>query len=205
MTAPRSSSNTQKTSLAEMMAHPSQQPPSPLQPVPSHIHWPVVAATALPCLLFVGIIIALLVRTENSGGRGILSAWRSAEVVVVQNTTSPKEAEDGPAEPAIPSPESTPLAPEPEVALRPARLTLPGKVNLPDREDDDPPAQIGQAPAAPAGEPEPADKAGPACQRFGTAVDFVASQMEASRQALVQDKLMFVLHISGNFEEARFT
>lgn len=204
MTAPRSSHNKHKTSLAEMMAaHPPQRP-QPAQPR-RHIHWPVVAATALPCLLFVSIVVAILGRTENSGVRGDLSAWRSAEVIVVQNTTSPKEAEDAPPEPTSPSLESKPVASEPEVALRPAPLMLPAKVQVPDREPADPPAQIAQAPAPPAGEPEPADKAGAACQRFGTAVDFVASQMEASRQALVQDKLMFVLHISGNFEEARFT
>lgn len=204
MIAPRSSRNPHKTSLAEVMAaHPPQrpQPPQPRR----HIHWPVVAATALPCLLFVGIVIALLGRTEHASGRGSLSAWRSAEVIVVQNTTSPQGAEDAPAEPTTSSPESKPLAAEPEVALRPAPLMLPAKVQVPDREHADPPAQIARAPAPLAGEPEPADKAGAACQRFGTAVDFVASQMEASRQALVEDKLMFVLHISGNFEEARFT
>jgi hypothetical protein len=43
------------------------------------------------------------------------------------------------------------------------------------------------------------------CGRYGTAVQFVDSPAEAARQAKSQEKLVFVLHLSGLFEEPRFT
>jgi hypothetical protein len=39
----------------------------------------------------------------------------------------------------------------------------------------------------------------------GTAVDFARNPQEAGRLAKEQRKLLFLLHVSGNFEEARFT
>jgi hypothetical protein len=40
---------------------------------------------------------------------------------------------------------------------------------------------------------------------FGTKVDFVDSPKEAAAQAKKEEKLVFVLHVSGNFEDPRFT
>jgi hypothetical protein len=40
---------------------------------------------------------------------------------------------------------------------------------------------------------------------YGTTVDFVDSPADAAQQALKERKLLFVMHISGNFEDARFT
>ena len=40
---------------------------------------------------------------------------------------------------------------------------------------------------------------------FGTSVDFVDSPKEAAALARQQEKLVFVLHVSGNFEDPRFT
>src|SRR6516164_3518738 len=45
-----------------------------------------------------------------------------------------------------------------------------------------------------------ADSAG-SCGRFGTAVTFVDSPSEAARRALKEEKLVFVLHVSGLFED----
>jgi hypothetical protein len=42
-------------------------------------------------------------------------------------------------------------------------------------------------------------------ETFGTAVEFVRNPVEATRAAGQQRKLAFLLHVSGNFEEARFT
>jgi hypothetical protein len=36
-------------------------------------------------------------------------------------------------------------------------------------------------------------------------VDFLGSQAEAAREARRERKLLFVLHISGNFEDSKFT
>lgn len=43
------------------------------------------------------------------------------------------------------------------------------------------------------------------CNRFGTTIDFVSSPTVAFRDAVKAKKLVLVLHISGNFEEAKFT
>jgi hypothetical protein len=43
------------------------------------------------------------------------------------------------------------------------------------------------------------------CDTFGTSVQFEASPSAAARRALKEEKLVFVLHVSGNFEESEFT
>jgi hypothetical protein len=40
---------------------------------------------------------------------------------------------------------------------------------------------------------------------FGTNVKFVKSPSDAARQARNEEKLVFVLHVSGQFEEPDFT
>jgi hypothetical protein len=71
------------------------------------------------------------------------------------------------------------------------------------------PAQAAALPAAPAAAPEGICLAG--CQEpgreetFGTAVAFVRNTTEAGRIADQQHKLLFLLHVSGNFEDTGFT
>ena len=43
------------------------------------------------------------------------------------------------------------------------------------------------------------------CGKFGTQVNFVETPSEAARQALKEQKLVFVLHVSGHFEDPRLT
>ena len=49
------------------------------------------------------------------------------------------------------------------------------------------------------------DKASEGACGFGTAVEFVDTPREAAQQAKKDGKLVFVLHVSGNFEDPRFT
>jgi hypothetical protein len=51
----------------------------------------------------------------------------------------------------------------------------------------------------------PAPARTPGCQQCGTAVDFYDSPAIANKNALKDDKLVFVLHVAGNFEEPGFT
>jgi hypothetical protein len=51
----------------------------------------------------------------------------------------------------------------------------------------------------------PADKTEGTCSTFGTSVEFVDSPSIAATQAKKEQKLVFVLHVSGNFEDPRFT
>ena len=48
-------------------------------------------------------------------------------------------------------------------------------------------------------------KPGEERETFGTAVAFARNPLEAARLARAERKLTFILHVSGNFEEARFT
>ena len=43
------------------------------------------------------------------------------------------------------------------------------------------------------------------CGEYGTSVTFAESPAEAAKQALKKEKLVFVLHVSGLFEESDYT
>jgi hypothetical protein len=43
------------------------------------------------------------------------------------------------------------------------------------------------------------------CGDHGTAVKFVTTPSEAAKLALKEEKLVFVLHVSGDFEDPDFT
>jgi hypothetical protein len=49
------------------------------------------------------------------------------------------------------------------------------------------------------------EKEGASCGSHGTQVSFVDTPKEAAAQAKKEEKLVFVLHVSGNFEDPRFT
>ena len=51
----------------------------------------------------------------------------------------------------------------------------------------------------------PAPAARPDREAFATTVAFVRNPQEAARVAKKEDKLTFLLHLSGNFEEPGFT
>ncbi len=51
--------------------------------------------------------------------------------------------------------------------------------------------------------PKPAEEA--PCGEFGTSLHFEKSPSEAARKALKDEKLVFVLHISGHFDDTAFT
>lgn len=57
--------------------------------------------------------------------------------------------------------------------------------------------------AAQAADKKPAEEA--TCGDHGTSVHFEKTPSEAARKALKEEKLVFVLHISGYFEDADFT
>ena len=43
------------------------------------------------------------------------------------------------------------------------------------------------------------------CGNYGTSVEFVSNPSEAARLAKKDQKLVFVLHVSGHFEDPKFT
>jgi len=60
-------------------------------------------------------------------------------------------------------------------------------------------------PAARCANTEPSADAASPYKTYGTAVRFVDSPEKAAKMALKDDKLLFVLHVAGNFEDDKFT
>jgi len=52
---------------------------------------------------------------------------------------------------------------------------------------------------------EKIEKPQKSCGSHGTTIDFLDTPKEAAAQAKKEGKLVFVLHVSGNFEDPRFT
>jgi hypothetical protein len=102
---------------------------------------------------------------------------------------------------------TTAAAPTAEVAAATIVPAATVAVSLPAPAPEVPAAD--ETPAPPAGPvaPQPLAQAEPrpAGQTYGTRVTFLASPEEAMRVARRERKLVFVLHVSGNFEEACFT
>jgi hypothetical protein len=59
--------------------------------------------------------------------------------------------------------------------------------------------------SAPQAQTKPAEHPQGGCGSYGTHVDFVSTPSEAARQAKKEQKLVFVLHVSGHFEDPKFT
>ncbi len=77
-----------------------------------------------------------------------------------------------------------------QVALKPP------EEEFPTWDDDWPP------PPAPVKAPQ---KTLPPCETYGTSIEFARNPSEGARRASQERKLMFVLHLSGNFEDSKFT
>jgi hypothetical protein len=62
-------------------------------------------------------------------------------------------------------------------------------------------------PAVPVPEVKPVEKvkSKPSCGSHGTSVNFLKTPQAAAERALKEEKLVFVLHVSGNFENPKFT
>ena len=65
-------------------------------------------------------------------------------------------------------------------------------------------APVVQKPILPASE-LPLEDDVPNWEKYGTQVAFVGNPVDAARQATKERKLLFVLHLSGNFEDKQFT
>ena len=60
--------------------------------------------------------------------------------------------------------------------------------------------------ASPAAADPKNDASEPAtCGEYGTSVHFEKTPSDAAKKALKEEKLVFVLHVSGNFEDSEFT
>lgn len=187
------------------------------------VYWPAVAAAALLSLFVLTGLLAWLaahpgsrssappalafraVETKPASLREAVRAPLPREEPAALTTPAAPSAPENPApatevkEPAlVDTPAPPPLAPEPP-AQQEAKADETPEVPVPP-EPQEPiltPAKQLLAAQAPA----------PVCaaERYGTRVDFLNNPQVAARQARTQAKLIFLLHVSGNFEDNCFT
>jgi len=166
---------------------------------------------------------ALLVSTAAAVFVGLaLTAWslsRSAPPPTIQPLTVAALPQAAPAIPVAPAPAAV-EAREDSARPEPLRNTPMATGLLAEPAPAMPEAVVAAAPVAPAPPPPlpvaaarellVADKPVACAQcakggSYGTSLEFADSPTEAAKQAAKQNKLMFVVHISGNFEDDKFT
>jgi hypothetical protein len=155
------------------------------------VHWPVVILAAVPCLLFVGAVIALLALVPKSRTTVARSVHAAPEAATPTN---------GPAA-------------SPTDGFASAEITIPAHhamaaiSDLPVLGVPEPPVGAPIVPVEPKNDIVPVkpekEKEKDGC--FGTAVNFLASPAEAFTVAKKEKRLTLILHVSGNFEDSGFT
>ena len=210
---------------AELSAPPGAAPISPVSrqvssvalPPPRGLSWGMLAvAVTLGLLLITGLTLSALAfrprdpaptphlapaqttRFEIPAVPTVLAASKSetpAPVLVAQISPPPAAVE--------PQPAPAPLKETPPPAV--AELVPAVQAKLAPPPEPAPPEPPVPAPAPP---PEPAPPQPPPAAEStscGTSVHFVASPQAAARRAEEEGKLVFTLHVSGNFEDPGFT
>jgi hypothetical protein len=155
-----------------------------------------VAAAAVPAVL---LTVGVAAWAAKQPARPAKPAKVPLYVAAVDPGPAEGPAADAPPTPPADGPEAPPAAP-PE-ATRDADAGAPAAVApaVP------PPPEPAAPTPAPAAAPTPAPAAACSAETFGTGVDFVSSPAEAYRRAKADGKLVFLLHVSGNFEDSCFT
>jgi len=167
------------------------------------IVWPL--ATVLTMFAALAFVTGTLVFAASTGS-GVVPQALNSEVAVAPATseapTAPAMSEPAPAESPIVAAELQSKRREPATgpdwaALLGPELDALASVKAPAKEVEKPePANVGRVPA----------KVKPVLAgTCGTAIDFVSNLAEAAARAKQEHKLLFVLHVSGNFEEPGFT
>jgi hypothetical protein len=166
---------------------------------PGLVYWPAVAAAGTVALvLLTGLFVWVAVHpvaartVDNSAPQAILQPAPEPPVVVEVTAVEPQ------------TPESPPHK---HTSVHRAAS---GHRTPAERAPEEPKKE---APFAPAPEelkkeaaPPPGPRAArPAGENYGTSVLFLSNPEEAARLAREENKLLFVLHVSGNFEDSCFT
>jgi hypothetical protein len=92
-----------------------------------------------------------------------------------------------------------------DVAVAEAKAAQARQIIVPEYAAKLPVREINFAPPAPDDKDAACPVGQPAQETFGTSVAFVRNPSEAAKVAKQQHKLLFILHVSGNFEESKFT
>ncbi len=187
------------------------RPPFPLEGMGARrsdglalIDWPVVAVAAAFALLFVVGLTMTAWLLEFRSGFASAGGAQTSETSITPARVYEEQEEVLASVPASSrgfEPSPNPPGPFPEreggeVFLpSPLRGGAGGEVNSKPNPPAPFPAREGGGTSAPAN----------SRQTFGTSVEFVSRPALAARQARDDQKLLYVLHLSGNFENDRFT
>jgi hypothetical protein len=160
--------------------------PAAQQPL---LNWKPVAFAGLVAVLLVAGVLAWAVQNPPDRRGPAIPAEEVRPTVA-----EVRDVEPAPAEPAEPV--------EPIMAVVVQGLPqTPGQQPVPAPVETRAPARV--EPPVPA--PAPLHLAAPACERFGTSVEFDPNPTRAAKRAAETQRLLVVLHISGNFEVSGFT
>jgi hypothetical protein len=196
---------------------PAPVPAAPGIPTKRAIYWrSVIGVGSLVWLLIAGLIAGPYIRQLSPRPEihpfhflaASLATWsnsvrtaQTAEPVAAPTTTLPVAMNDKPAAEVVKKPSPVKPAQEVKETSQPQPPKEKAPANPPPVPPDDPKAQ---APSLPATEFTHSDEPA-SCQNYGTQVAFVSNPAEAAQRALKEHKLLFLLHLSGNFEDAAFT
>jgi hypothetical protein len=164
------------------------------------IYWRVVlAAGGFAWVVVAGTIGLLCAANFSTAERKIEAAVTpqeeyafAPEAVVDQKLGNKLESKEGPAEISTKKPAAT----EPTPSFTKAPTSPPLPANLQEKVVSEPLLPVSEQ-ALPHRSTD--------FDKFGTQVAFAGSPAEAAHLALKERKLLFVLHLSGNFEDAKFT
>jgi hypothetical protein len=168
----------------------SPQQSQPPTPRPRRlVYWPAVGIVALVVWLLVGGLLWLLYQDGQAA-----TAAMAGEPVQLAQATPPGITDASVLMESSTQPGADGTAPFVSVPLS-ARFPQDGL---------NPAEKITPARQLPASELS-SGRENVACETYGTQVSFLSNPADAARRAAKEHKLLFVLHLSGNFEEARFT
>jgi hypothetical protein len=193
-----------------ILARGHRPPPIAVHQRNSLFFWPPVMFAAVGSFCFASalvVLFALLPRHERSGP-------------VIDSDSALAAVEPARTEPATTAPSTPPtpvVAETPESPLKDSPAETPRPESPPSKADPSPfPVDDAKLPAPSPKVPEPdstpvtklldpSRPKTPGCQQYGTQVDFFDNPAEAIKRAKKEEKLLFVLHVAGNFEEPGFT
>jgi hypothetical protein len=179
---------------------------TPCPPAPKHepprdpvVYWPpiVIAGAAAFAVMFVGIVTAALVSlvpAGNTGGTTAVAGVNPHPVAMVSDAENDSTSTQAATVDSSAAAALSPIQVDPSAAIKPPE---------PEPSRADPalaPDLIGGGACAGAACAAPAGGG-----RYGTAIAFVDNPADAGAQALKDKKLLFMLHVAGAFEEAKFT
>jgi hypothetical protein len=159
------------------------------------LNWTVVAGAAGSAVMLVGIVLIWIATHPDKRGRAATTRSEPVAVAPIETPVAPIVAPEFIDVDNLKEKEPIPALTTPavEVAVRPARAPAPG------------PAAVEPEPVRGPFQVAAVADAASVCSTLGTAVEFDANPARAGQRAAKDGKLMMILHVSGNFEDAGFT